>query len=309
MFQIEKNIFGEAEELIIKSSSGALLKCVPAFGANIRELFFIKAGRPVQILDGFQTFGQLQNNEKSKSIFLIPFPNRVRDGKYFFEGKEHQLPINKPEENNAIHGFIWNRKFEITETLLNENSAIIKLQYQYVGDIEGFPFPFLIELEFQLDESELKITVLATNTGYSNMPFGIGWHPYFTFKQAVDNLSLKIPACNILEADERMIPTGNRKALDEFVQLQKIESTSFDTCFEFSGNDKIFESIVSDSESIITLWQENIFRYLQVYIPPGRNSIALEPMTCHANAFNSAENLITLKPNEKFAGSFGVKIS
>jgi aldose 1-epimerase len=309
MFQLEKHFFGEAEEVVLKSSSDAILKYIPAFGANIRELFLLKSEKPLQILEGFQTFEQLQNNEKSKGIFLIPFPNRIRDGKYSFEGKEYQLPINKPKENNAIHGFIWNRKFDLVETLLNENSATIKLQHQYNGGYEGFPFPFLSELEFQLSDNELKITVSITNTGNNNMPLGIGWHPYFTFQKKADELMLTIPACNVLETDEKMIPTGSKKIFDEYARPKKIENTSFDTCFEFADRKDIYETKISDSEKTVTVWQDNSFHYLQVYIAPDRNSIALEPMTCPANAFNSKENLLTLKSNEKFEGSFGVKIN
>jgi aldose 1-epimerase len=108
-----------------------------------------------------------------------------------------------------------------------------------------------------------------------------------------------------------MIPTGKRQVFEKFYSLQKIKNEWFDTCFEFSGNNEVFKTKIFDAASngTITLWQENIFRYLQIYIPPDRNSIALEPMTCPADAFNSKENLLTLHPNEKFSGCFGVRIN
>jgi aldose 1-epimerase len=310
MFQIEKQFFGEAREIILKSSSGVSLTCVPDFGANIRELFLLKNNHPIQVLDGFKTFEQLQQNEKSRGIFLIPFPNRIKDGKYSFEGKEYPLTITKPKEQNAIHGFLWNRKFELTESVLQENSATIELQHHYHGDYAGFLFPFLTDLILNLTASELKITVAITNTGKTNMPLGIGWHPYFSFQKNVNDLLLQIPASDILETDERMIPTGNRKIYNEFQELQKIENNLFDTCFKFLQAEKTYETKIFDAvtNTTIILWQEITFPYLQIYIPPERNSIAVEPMTCPANAFNSKENLLTLKPNEKFEGSFGVRV-
>jgi aldose 1-epimerase len=262
------------------------------------------------IIDGFQSFEQLQQNEKSRGIFLIPFPNRIKDGKYSFDGTAYQLSINKPKEQNAIHGFIWNRKFELTETVLNEHDATTKFHNQYSGDYTGYPFPFDTELNFRLTENELKISVAIVNTGNKNMPFGMGWHPYFTFQKNVNNLYLQIPYSEILEADERMIPTGKRKRCNQFNELKKIDDTLFDTCFQFSENNKTYETklVNSENETSVILWQDTKFQYVQIYIPPERNSIALEPMTCPANAFNSKENLLVLKPNEKFEGSFGVRI-
>jgi aldose 1-epimerase len=312
VFSIQKNFFGNSEEIIVCNNvTGTCLKCLPEHGANIRELYLQKNGMSFQILDGFQTEAQLLGNEKSRGIFLIPFPNRIRDGKYSCEEREYQLPVNKPREHNAIHGFIWKQPFKLLETLLSESSALLQLKNEYHGDYIGFPFPFTTELRLELHLAQLKISITVTNTGTTAMPLGIGWHPYFSFNKKADELSLQIPACNILETDKRMIPTGNRNVFEKFHRLQKIETTSFDTCFEFIESDKMFETKIFNSETNITisLWQENIFRYIQVYIPPDRNSIALEPMTCPADAFNSKENLLTLKPNEKFEGNFGVKVT
>ena len=37
---------------------------------------------------------------------LIPWPNRVQDGTWIWEGSEQQLPLTEPEQHNAIHGLV-----------------------------------------------------------------------------------------------------------------------------------------------------------------------------------------------------------
>jgi aldose 1-epimerase len=310
VFFIEKSAFGSATEIIVSNSAGVCMKILPAFGANIRELFLLKNKMPFQILDGFRTPAQLMNNEKSRNILLIPFPNRICDGTYNFEGKTYKLPINKPKEQNAIHGFVWNKHFEITESLLLEHKAIITLQYQYPGDYEGFPFPFRTQLRYTLSENELIIAIHITNTGTSGMPLGIGWHPYYTLQKNINELYLQLPACDMLETDSRMIPTGRKIAFQKFDHLNQIQHMHFDHCLVFKNNAPVFETILRDPvlNHTLRIWQENVFGYMQIYIPPDRNCIALEPMTCAVNAFNNREGLIVLHAGQTTGGSLGVKL-
>lgn len=294
--------------MLQNSKGNCLCSFVPGFGANILELQLESKGKCLQLLDGFKTDGQLTANEKSRSIHLVPFPNRVKDGRYFFEGKEFYLPINKPKEHNAIHGFIWSKPFKIVEEKTSASSADVELKYSYTGENEGFPFPFTVHYQYKLSEAAFSITVLITNDGINSMPLGIGWHPYFTFNKRVDKLLLKLPDCDLLENDDRLIPTGKRSSFAGFNSLQKIGTSAFDTVFELAGKGDHFETRLYDPESnaTIVLHQDSSFRYLQVYIPSERNSIALEPMTCPANAFNSGEGLVILKPKDRYSGRMQV---
>ena len=89
---------------------------------------------------------------------------------------------------------------------------------------------------------------------------------------------------------------------------------AFDTCFEIKpGKDGIQTTELHDEEAGLTiqLWQEtgeNKYNYIQVFIPPDRSSIALEPATCNINAFNNLEGLITLKPEETYEAAYGVRL-
>src|SRR6185436_18543598 len=81
--------------------NGNRFSCVPQYGACLVELVF----GGISILDGYETPEGLIENHWSKSAFLFPFPNRLKDGKYSFEGKDYQFPINNASTGNAIHGY------------------------------------------------------------------------------------------------------------------------------------------------------------------------------------------------------------
>lgn len=303
MFEILQQPFGSFEKYILKSATSKVA-FVPAFGANILSLQF----NNTEILWGFENEAQLTANDKSRSIHLAPFPNRIKNGKYTFEVTAYQLSFNKLKENNAIHGFVWNKKFEVISTHAEKDFASITLKYIYNSSELGFPFPFELLYEYTLNKNSFSMKIEAINKGRTNMPFGLGWHPYFTLGTDVREWQLQLPECNILGADERLIPTGGRNSYSSFLQLETIGNTHFDTAFELTDKQDFFETKIFSEKinNTISIKQSNIFKYLQVYIPPNRNSIAIEPMTCPANAFNSDEALIRLKPEENISGKIEV---
>lgn len=309
MVTIHEHLFGSLQAYTITNKkNGEQVTFVPRYGANIIDLQLQKNRKTYALIDGFADETSLMQNEKSKSIHLLPFPNRIADGNYIFEGKQYQLPINKPKENNTIHGFIWNKPFQIKLSTHDESSVI--LHYTYLGEEVGYPFPFEVTMHYSLKSQQFKITLQIQNTGNSNMPLGYGWHPYFTLQSPVDHLQLQLPESNILETNHRLIPTGNKEKYTIFKTLQSIGNTQFDTAFEITESAETFLTLLWNEQQQygIRLQQSNTLPYLQVYIPPHRNSIALEPMSCSANAFNSLPNKNLLKPKEVFFAEMSVSV-
>ena len=125
---------------------------------------------------------------------------------------------------------------------------------------------------------------MSKNLSNVMIPIGDGWHPYFKTSGKVENLWLKLPTNRKIEVNKRMIPTGKKTLCNKFSALSKIEKHQFDTGFALSKKRGIMSTELQDKEKnySIILWQETgkmKYNYLQVFIPPSRNSIALEPMT------------------------------
>ncbi len=315
MFEIKKEkIYGKEQIKIFNKTTEVFVAIIPECGAVVNELFLGKSGKKYSIIDGYTSSEDLTEYRMHKSAKLIPFPNRIRDGKYEFEGKSYQLPINQLVENNAIHGFIFDKKFTVTNTELNTNEASITLEYNYNGEIEGYPFKFITELIYTLTtDNGFNCQTLVQNLGETSMPFGDGWHPYFKLDKKVDELQLKIPTDIKSMVGERMIPTGEILPFNNFSELTKINYVDLDTGFRIAGEEGFVETEILDPEENlkIKVYQETgekKYNFLQIYIPSSRESIAIEPMTCNTDAFNNKDGLIVLEPGEVFEGNNGVRI-
>ena len=98
------------------------------------------------------------------SSVLFPFANRINDGYYTFKEQPFQLPINEEGNNNAIHGLIFNKTFEVLEETKTETTASIKLQYKEENKSAGFPYTYAIQLEYTFTENSLNLEVTVINT-------------------------------------------------------------------------------------------------------------------------------------------------
>ena len=61
------------------------------------------SARGRDLLDGYPAG---QPSPSGRGQVLIPWPNRLEDGSYEFDGQRHQLELNEPENGNAIHGLV-----------------------------------------------------------------------------------------------------------------------------------------------------------------------------------------------------------
>ncbi|MFT4735817.1 MAG: aldose 1-epimerase [Algoriphagus sp.] len=250
----------------------------------------------------------LKDGEPKKgypSAILFPFPNRVKDGKYIFEGKEYSLEMNDLEAHNAIHGLVAFETFE----LISRTPSKIVAKYVYEGLNEGYPFPFELKVIYQLKESSLLFNVEVTNSGSGNMPYGFGWHPYFGFDgTAIGEMTLKAPKRRRMELNERYIPTGEYEV--EKAQIINLKNNILDNVFAIEKEGSESEVILRFKKKKLIVSQKtgkNKLNYMVLYIPPSRNCIAIEPQSCNTNAFNNDEGLLILASGKK--NKFDISVS
>lgn len=314
MFHLEKiDFFGEQKLKLVDDQTGAFLSVIPGFGGNLNELGLFKGGKVHEVIQGDKTLESLSGKTTNfyRGAKLSPYPNRVAQGKYNFEGKEYQLPINAPP--HALHGLCWNLPLTIKAQLLSTELAQLILQADYNSFDVGYPFNYHIEIEYRLESAQLTCITRVTNTGNQAIPIGDGWHPYFTLGSNIDKLKLQLPASRQLELDNSLIPTGKYVDNNLFVEPLLLKGINLDHCFEAQQKEGIIETkLMDDTNNIsIIVWQQAAkhgYNYIQAYTPPDRNSIAIEPMSCAPNAFNNQMGLLILQPNELAEFSFGVRV-
>jgi aldose 1-epimerase len=263
------------------------------------------------LLDGYRPD---EMSTAGRGQVLVPWPNRIRDGCYEFEGQRHQLPINDVPERDAIHGLVRWAAWAVAE---REPHRVV--MHQGVHPQPGFPFSLDVDVEYLLSDDGLRVTTTATNAGAATCPYGSGAHPYLRAgTQKVDSLTLRAPARTVLLSDERGIPVGSESVEGteyDFRRPRQIGSMRLDNAFtdlERDG-DGLARVSLGDPESGggVTLWVDDAHPYLMLFtgdsVPDvDRRSLAVEPMTCPPNAFQSGESLIRLEPGQSFTSSWGI---
>ena len=317
MFQIEKQPLGKITQYHLKNGvTGEFISILPSFGGVINQICLAKNGQLHELLDGCSTYEELisEGRNKYKGSKLFPFPNRIKDGQYIFENKVYNFPINFPNEKNAIHGSVLENKFDIVAQVASEFETSLSIACTSSGKEEGYPFKTTIVIKYSLDKDGFSCSTTIENKENKKIPVGDGWHPYFKTGSKIDTCFLTLPVACSYKVDSRMIPTGEFSEELVYSKSTRIGTTQFDTGYKLakSANKRMITKLEDPTLDLsLNIWQdggEGNYNYLQVYIPPDRQSIALEPMTCLADAFNNKEGLIVLLPSEKRNFSFGLKL-
>ena len=306
MFFHRTELWGRFEiHRLYNETEGLSFSVAPQRGACLLDLQF--KGR--NVLDGYTGAAGLKTLDWAKSALLAPFPNRLKDGRYSAGGEEFQFPLNDAERGNALHGFVLDKPFEVEQVTLAPEKATIALIYRYSGDILHYPFPFSLRVTYTLKSpADFELSLNMENTGNRELPAGLGWHPYFQLGVPADALELQLPPVEKISVDERMIPTGEKRAFTDFQKLTAIAGAAFDTGFLLSSPGPVSEVHFGNGPARLCYWQDRAFPYLQVFIPPARQSIALEPMSCNIDAFHNGEGLRILNPGERIEGKAGIRL-
>jgi len=277
-------------------------------GGGLRE--YTVNGR--ELLDGY---GADEMSSSGRGQVLIPWPNRIQDGRYSFDGDDHQLAIDDVEEQDAIHGLVrwagWVVADRATDAVVMEH---------VLHPRPGYPFTLALSVEYRLSDEGLLVQTTATNRGQRPCPYGSGNHPYLTLGQDnVDPLTLRVPGARVLVSDERGIPLGSTlvDATDyDFREPRTIGATVLDHAFTElvrDGDGRVrVELCDPGAVSALTLWLDEAHPYVMVFtgdpLPDvNRRGIAVEPMTCPPNAFRTGENLVRLEPGQSFTSSWGIE--
>lgn len=309
--QIQETSFGAYKELCLVNGINSVRLCVlPELGGMLRSLYLRKNDEWFSILWTSEDSGVFKTNHivAYSGSKLSPFPNRINGGHYTFKHKKLQLPCNEPSFPHALHGLVYNEEFQI-----ESNPELLKLTFNYDGETEGYPFPYLLTIRYSLQKNGITITTEVSNIGNTIMPVGDGWHPYFALGGKVDDWILTLPGNKYYPIDEKYIPT--LKTADfQHDGNTIIGDIELNYCFEIAQNEaNVGVTRISDPNTglEVEIWQKSgisQYNYVQYYIPKERNCIAVEPMTCIPNAFNNGIGLITLAPGESQNWTFGITI-
>ncbi|TDW19658.1 aldose 1-epimerase family protein [Kribbella kalugense] len=293
------NVLPSGEQWTIRG--GGYEATVVSVGGGLRGLTY--DGRPVLL-----GYGEDEAAHAGIGQHLFPWPNRITDGKYTFEGVAQQLYLTEPARQNAIHGLTrWANWLRVDD---GSDPAALVVGNRLHGQ-PGYLHQLDLRLDYRLDDG-LTVTATATNVGADNAPYGYGAHPYLSVGRAIDECVLEFTASDRLEVSaDRMQPIGLTPVADspyDFSTGRLIGSTSIDHAF--TGLDGAWSVSLTDPDSGARSVLTSDTPWMQLFTGEavGRTALAVEPMTCPPDAFITGQDLVVLKPGESHTTSFAVAV-
>ncbi len=316
------------------TATGEYIALLPEVGGMVHQLT-LRSGRDASQLH------TLLNNEPvpeflpSSPMFrgarLIPWPNRIPNGRFSFGGTVYQVPINDASHNNSIHGLLYKRNMTVASETVSGMQASVQFTFDFgaaANRESGYPFPVLLRIEYSLTaRGEFIATTTATLRGApgSTAPFGDGWHPYFILAAGSTNaLFVRVPSASQVQLDPATLLPLPGAPVVPFTRIPHDGSLlrlyDMDVCLvvdlartvsrRIGAEDvRVAETVLShpDTHLEVVLFQEAAaYSYVQLFTQWGE--VAVEPVTAPANAFNTGVGLIRLEPDTPWTGRMGVYI-
>ncbi len=251
----------------------------------------------------------------SAGQILAPWPNRIRDGQYTFDGETFQLGLSEPGRHNAIHGLVNWARWRLVEA----GPAALTIEHDLVPQ-PGYPWPLRLRVTWSVSVDGLRAEHEVTNIGTRPAPFGLCVHPYVHVPGVpVDDLVLTVPAHSRLLTDSRLLPIGAARVAGtdfDYSEGRKVGTTVLDTAFgdlDLSPDGRSEVHLEATDGRGVAVWADAAFTWWQVYTsdtlhaPRLRQSVAIEPMTCPPDAFRSGRDLVSIEPGDQWRGRWGIR--
>jgi aldose 1-epimerase len=274
----------------------------PALGFNCVRWATHHAGRAAERLYASPQLLDESRPTRSGIPILFPFPNRIREGRFTWDGKTYQLPRNDSTQKNAIHGFACRYPWRIVGQGASEDAgAWVTGEFWASKDapeiLNQWPADHMIQITYRLRKRALAIEAVVSNPAPVALPFGLGYHPYFALPAAPEQTLVEVPAQEFWELRDGL-PTGTRRPVDPRTDLRKPRPyaglqlddvlTGVDPAgaFEYPGLFRRGQVRDAAGRALLDLLTAEDFREVVAFTPPHRQAICLEPYTCVTDAIN-----------------------
>lgn len=298
-------------------TAGKYEASIASVGATLRRL--THAGRDLIV-----PFDADAVRPAYRGVVLVPWPNRIVDGRYAFAGIERQVALTEPDRGHALHGLAAWLDFTAVARESDRMTLAATIEPQ-----QGYPWRLRVETTFALGADGLSQSVRATNECAEVAPFGTGPHPYLVAGSApLDDWTLSVPAAHVLEVTDRLSPRGLRPVeVDadrfDFRVPRRLGPVQIDHAFtdlsRDSGGTAAVRLLDPAGTGVEMSWGASC-AWVQIHtadLPGGpgqpghRAGLAVEPMTCAPDAFNANRydydvGLLTIEPGQTVTASWRI---
>ena len=256
---------------LISMSRGCLeLILAPEAGGSVARFDHVSRLGRREILRGCT--GMPQGPLAAASFPLVPYCNRIRDGRFSFRGREIAISPNMESEPNPLHGDGWRSPWQVERATGEEAELLFRHE---PGE---WPWGYEARQFFHLDPSGLTVRLACRNLSDSPMPCGLGLHPYFP---CTEETRLDTRVTHVWTIDEEVLPvekvpsTGRYDLSDRLVCGQDLDNG-------FGGWGGSARMHTPGDPFAIELSSDDA-DFFQLYSPSSGGVYVAEPVT-HANA-------------------------
>ncbi|MEA2630340.1 MAG: aldose 1-epimerase [Chloroflexota bacterium] len=279
-------------------ATGAAAAILPSYGFNLFSLKLPVAGQVREILHAAPDFAEDPKSPgRNGTPVLFPFPNRINAGRYRFQGKDYQLPLNS--RPHAIHGFAIGAPWDVVEHKAGDDGAHLVGRYQISKNTpemrQFWPTDAVLQIRYNLSGRRLSMTITVSNPSAEELPYGFGIHPYFRLPIVPggdpDRTRVVLPASSYWVLDG-YIPTGEIRPVDDRLDFRKgqprthLKLDDVLTGLTLEGDHGVCRLVDQALGAETRLGFDRNFRELVVFTPPADGVIAVEPYTQTTDAIN-----------------------
>lgn len=222
------------------------------------------------------------------SFPLVPYSNRIAHGRFRFDGRDVQLPLNFGDHPHAIHGQGWQHPW----TVLDVDGTHARLCYEHEPD--AWPWRYVAEQRFTLHDDGFEVALIIANRSDMVMPAGLGHHPYYP---RTPGMRLLARLDGWWETDEHVMPVAHHpvEPARDWSQWLHADKTT-DNVFSGWDGDALIEWPEKQLQLRVTA--SELARYLVVYSPTDEAICCIEPVTHPTDAINQPDtpNIRRLEP-------------
>ncbi len=248
---------------------------------------------------------------------LVPWPNRLRDGRYTFDDTAHQVALTEPDKSNAIHGFLLWRSWRAVEHTPDRVVMATRLH-----PMTGYPFMLDVQVRYALDADGLAVATTATNVGDVACPYAHGQHPYLSPGSGlIDAATLRFRAGSRVDTDDRrQLPTRDVEVAGtpyDFEEPRRLGDLAIDYAFGDLPRDedgRAWLTLTGVDGRTARVWVDRTYPYLEIFtadtLAPDRQrtGLGVEPMTAPPNAFQTGRNVLRLEPGDSVTHTWGADL-
>ena len=290
-------------------SAGGTEAVVVTLGAALRTL----SQDGSRLVDGFTAEEAIRYG---RGQLCIPWPNRIGKGVYTWDGVEQQTAITEPEHDAALHGLVRWTIWDVRSQAQDRVALGFRLCPQ-----DGYPFLLDFEIEYVVDAAGLSATLTATNMGTAAAPYGFAAHPYLRVgEHHIDDCSLHLSARTVVLTDADLMPEAvvDVSGRYDFTGTASLRGRDIDNAF--TGIDVDADGLSwttvwgpQGADATSMWWDASSCRWFQLCTGDAfaeqwrRQGVAVEPMSCPPNAFQTGEDVIRLEPGAESVMRWGIR--